>query len=226
MSVNYGGFVLTQCKDAMLIAGLFAKTFDKLISDERKREFPDMRSFAPEVKERYTPCETRLVPSSDMVQLSFTFRGERRTCSVFFDCDCDRLDWGPKSVSYSMGSAGYADLFIRAASYSLSVLGEVWVYDESKGDADDVAERLDEKIPTLADLASLGFLNFHHVPRLVAIFKNDPRWSETLCYKKVGLSENEVDLLDSMEYDAQKALFAKWGKAAPRFLEDYYAAHA
>lgn len=162
MGVCTKGFVLTPCKDVLLIAALVQGGLDRIINDAARKRYP--RQLAVR-NEEFRTCKVVLSPSSGLAQVGFTYDGEVRMLWLFFDCDCDNVKFGPQSISMSLGCNGRSELFMRVALHALSSLGPAYL---DLDDGDDVGPALlDEPQCSMLDAVGLGYLSPYQYERLL-----------------------------------------------------------
>jgi hypothetical protein len=225
MSVDTKGFLLSDCKDVMLIMGLISQAFQGLIRAECQTVFGDAGlKRSAKAREMFVSPEMDLKPDMGMVLISFTFHGERRSMHVFFDCDCDRVKYGPQSISMTLGCWGYSDLFMKTALQALSLLGPVYF---DSNDSDDIDfELLDEKT-----LPVLGAVNLDYIKD-----SRFPDWVELYDAGKVGVGQNFDEFFGAPEAVVREIcgiedFTARWHAvvklansvvAMPSFLAEYH----
>lgn len=78
-------------------------------------------------------CHNRIEPASQSLLTSFTYKGEQRTLSVFFQCDEDHRDRAPQSLSLSMGHNALACELMPKVLHSLSMLGPTLFREDDSG---------------------------------------------------------------------------------------------
>lgn len=129
MSVDTKGVIVTPFKDVFPVVHVVRSTLEQLLALGAKAEFPDatgLRRFSEEVRERFSSVTVQ-IPHSNSVQFLFTFAGERRQLTLNFDCDCDNVKFGPKSLSMSLGCWGSSVPLMTAVLCSLSFLGDAYL---------------------------------------------------------------------------------------------------
>lgn len=184
MTVTTNGFVLTTSKDVLKISLMVQNALNGLIREDRSKKFGSLSPAHSEVRESYSPVDCRLLPESGMVQFTFKFRGTNRMMNMHFTCDCDNEEYGPKSVSVTMGCFGYSDVFVQTVLHALSLLGPVYF---DSNDSDDIDPALLEiKKPTLLQAAALGYVNEYDVDEWVEYLKDANAFS--------GVDENSFEL--------------------------------
>jgi hypothetical protein len=170
MTVTTNGFVLTSSKDVIKISLLAINALNELIKNDRRKKFGDVLTNLSDVRAAYSAVDCRLLSESEMVQLTFKFRGDQRTMNMHFSCDSDHEEYGPKSISLSMGCSGYSDVFIQTVMHALSLLGPVYF---DSNDSDDIDPALlDIKKPTLLQAVELGYVNPFRVDEWVDYLKD------------------------------------------------------
>jgi hypothetical protein len=219
MGVDTKGFVLTPVKDALLITALAAGALDSLIREEADIEFPGVRPWDDTRKKRFRSVDAHMRPDSNMVQLQFTFKGDARQLSMFFRCDSDQSEHGPRSISFSLGLHGESELFVTNVAYALSMLGPAWV---DRSDCDDVGPLLLAETPlTIAGAVALGYAdalcleNWFDTATALGL---DSSATEAL----MGLPFEQLKGLGSLSYDELKALVSSVPVPCPGFLDEYH----
>lgn len=191
MGVDTKGFVLTDCKDAMLVGQLLMRSIDKLIVQGRKAEFPEARwAGNEEVRARWQQVRIELKPETAMLSLDFVYAGEKRTLNVFFDCDCDQVEHGPSSLSMSLGCWGSSELLMRTALTALSVLGTPWL-DVNDSDSVDAAPLPG---PRMSVLAAIGhnLLGGDHLVTLAKARASGTPWLQGTCREVFGVGGRDL----------------------------------
>lgn len=225
MGVDTKGFVLTDCKDVLMLANLVGQALHGLILAECKTvfgEFGIRRS--KEAREAFVYPEYDLKPDSGMLLIHFTFHGVRRSLYMYFDCDCDRVEYGPKSITMTLGCFGYSELFMKTALHALSVLGPVYF---DGNDADDIDfALLDERVPPVLGAVSLDYIKDSRFPD----------WVEYFDAGKVGAGKSFEEFFGAPEATVREIcaigdFTARWKAvcqlantvdATPTFLSDYH----
>lgn len=191
MGVDTKGFVLTDCKDAMLVGQLLMRSLDKLIAQGRKAEFPEARwAGNEEIRARWQPVSVELKPEMAMLSLDFVYAGEKRALKVFFDCDCDQSDYGPSSLSMSLGCWGSSELLMRTALTALSLLGTAWL-DVSDSDSIDAAPLPGPRMPVLAAIGH-NLLGGDHLVTLAKARASGTTWLQGNCQQVFGVNGRDL----------------------------------
>lgn len=225
MGVDTKGFLLSDCKDVMLLANLVGQAIHGLISAECKTVLGEAGlKRSAKAREMFGYPEMVLKPDSGMLCIQFTFHGERRTMHMFFDCDSDRVAYGPKSISMTLGCFGYSDLFMKTTLHALSMLGPVY-FDHS--DCDDIPfALLDERVPPVLGAVSLDYIKDSCFPD----------WVEHYDAGKVGAGKSFEEFFGAKEATVREIcaitdFTARWKAvcqlantvdATPTFLSDYH----
>lgn len=201
MSVNTKAFIATPCKDICFVAARVQRALDALIRPLWKS---NLRSDAPA---QYQLTTTELCPDSALVRFHFQYEGQNRTMWLFFDCDCDRVEYAPQSLTLSMGCSGRSDLFIKTAAHALSMLGPVY-YDYN--DCDDVSWELLQEQPALNFVSAcqqrVASVSQHSLKQWLACY--DQKLLRPGAFEEiVGIPRQQAEELLGMPYqDAQNAL--------------------
>lgn len=191
MGVDTKGFVLTDCKDAMLVGQLLLRALDKLIMQGSKAEFSETRwRGSPEVRERWRHVKISLSPEASMLTLDFVYAGEKRALSVFFDCDCDHVEYGPSSLSMSLGCWGSSELLMRTALAALSMLGTAWL-DVNDSDSVDAAPLPGPRMPVLAAIGH-NLLGGDHLVTLAKARASGTPWLQGTCREVFGVGGRDL----------------------------------
>lgn len=176
MSCDTKGFVLTPCKDVMLLAGVVERALNRFVLDEAKLQFPDCRGMlltAP-AREKFRLPKAELSADSDLVQFHFLFDGEKRTLWMFFGTDCDREDFGPHSISLSLGQWGRSDTILQLALHALSFAGPAYV-NTAQGLADESFQSLQESRASYLDLLALHYVSCLRLEKFVQLWDSPLR---------------------------------------------------
>ena len=124
MAVWTKGFVATRNKSPFFVLGLVEQALNQLIGSLGQALMVNRGRPADEPYSRRVRIE--LHPSSKGADLNFTYKGESRQLTVYFETDCDRKDYTDSSINLMMGATGNSELFIRTALNALRPLGEVY----------------------------------------------------------------------------------------------------
>ena len=225
MGVDTKGFLLSDCKDVLLLSNLVGQAIHGLIFAECKTVLGEAGlKRSQKAREMFGYPEMVLKPDSGMLSICFTFHGERRTMDMFFDCDCDRIEYGPKSISLTLGCFGYSDLFMKTVLHALSMVGPVY-FDHN--DCDDTPfALLDERVPPVLGAVSLDYIKDSRFPD----------WVEHYDAGKVGAGKSFDEFFGApealvREVCAIEDFTARWRAVAdlantvdatPTFLSDYH----
>lgn len=162
MTVDTKGVVVTPYKDGLLQAHVVKKALGKLIREERQLVYPGSRPWSKEVSEQFREPEVEMCDVAGMLQFRFTFHGARRTLAMFFYCDGDHLELGPRSISFSMGCSGESELFVSTAVHALSMFGPAYLHPcDTRGEP----QLLQESSLSVLDAAALGYICPLDLPR-------------------------------------------------------------
>lgn len=156
MGVDTKGFVVTRCKNVMLVGALLERTLNSLIRLEKEAVFGEKAFYGKAALEQFRTPELRLSPSIEGVSIHFRFAGEDRDLKVFFSCDSDHENVAPNSLSLILGYWGKSSLYMQYALHALSVLGPAY-YDECDSDNIDYASLRDPRVNVLQAIA-LGYI--------------------------------------------------------------------
>ncbi len=225
MGVDTKGFTLTDCKDVLRIGALIERTLNHLIIAEKRLRYPDRKDFVrKEAREQFRTCTLELLPTSGAVRYDFVFDGEQRTLTLNFTCDCDHVDYGPQSVSMSLGCWGRSGLFIKSALHALTLVGDSW-YDENDGDNISYAP-LDERKVTVLAAVQLGYLSAYAVSEWVRDFDKGLVGTGSRFDAYFGADEAElracVALEDYKECVSAIEALANRRVEMPGFLADFH----
>ena len=139
MGVDCKGFVLTRNKDVFFYVRHIENALNRLIMQEsgcRNIAELNRQPADAEGKLQWKTVETTFAyGGSRMLNMEFNFKGERRRLAVFFDCDCDQSEYGPASVSFSMGCWGSSEQLMRTVLEALTMLGKPYL---DVNDSDDI----------------------------------------------------------------------------------------
>lgn len=121
MGIDTKGLVATNCKDVFFVMNKIERAINKLIAPHLILE--KMR-FCDETKDgKYKKVRLEIRADSELVQVHFTFNGEKRTLWVFFGCDSSEQS---QSINLSMGCWGESDLLMMTALRAVSMLGTTY----------------------------------------------------------------------------------------------------
>lgn len=201
MSVDTKAFIATPCKDIFFVAARVQRALDALI---RPLRINALRSEKPN---SYQLTTVELCPDSAIVRFHFQYEGHNRTMWLFFDCDCDRVEYAPQSLTLSMGCSGRSDLFIKTAAHALSMLGPVY-YDYN--DCDEVPWALLQEQPALNFVSAcrlrVASVSQHSLRQWLTCFDQGLMRPGTV-EEVVGIPRQQAEELLAMPYqEAQTAL--------------------
>lgn len=221
MGVSTTGFVVTDVKDALLIIELARGAVDQLIADELAICFPGTKRWQAAATGLFKFTDVN-ISAGGIVQMHFTFHGERRTMSVHFDCDCDYLEYGPESVSFSLGCFGESELFITSVAFALSALGQAYV-DRNDSDSIDPQQLQETPLP-LCSAIRMGYASILSVRLWIKALQRHG-WPRKRIAQALGLTESKLDLhyWNTGTYEELKALVASAPLRNPSFLEEHHA---
>lgn len=198
MGMDTKGAVATDCKDVFFVISRVERALNRLIRPgwENDRATPGLEA----ANFNFKLCHTELKADSGGVQLHFTYMGEQRSMWVFFDCDCDHQDIAPQTLSLSIGCWGHSDLFMMTALESLAILGEVY-FDHNDCDGEDLA-KVDVPVLSYMELCAKGeaFCSELHLEKWHDLWKKG-LMRKASCEAVIGLSEEEVEQVQSMHYE-------------------------
>ncbi len=230
MGVDTKGFVLTPCKDVMRIGGLVAGAIDRLISEERNIVLPKgTRRWSPKATEMFQETRLELIPASEMLRATFRFHKEERCVHVFFGCDCDQKNYGPKSISFSMGAWGQSELYAKAIVHALSLVGPGF-YDLN--DCDDIdPQRLDEPQLSVLGAMALGYVSHTALDDWIAVWRSGVIGDGRSADEFFGMPfEQAMELANRSDYESawdEVKIRAAAMSVTPQFMLDWHeeAAH-
>ena len=225
MGVDTKGFVLSRCKDVLLIGTVVHNAINHLVLDEKRVRYPTrIEVCSKEARDAFQTCKMTLDPGIGMLTVDFTFCNARRSLKLFFTCDCDHAEYGPKSVSVTLGCFGHSELFIKSALHALSLFGPAYF---DANDCDDVDNApLGENPLTVLAAVKLGYIRMSDVATWLEAWDasqfNDGRTfkeffgtTETVIRELVGREDYQSS------WDDIKALAEKTN-AMPVFMEDFH----
>lgn len=221
MSVCYNGVVATPAKDVFLVCSLVEHALNGLIVKERKAKYPTRHWF--DLPSEYRTCSIDLCVNSKLASVRFTFRGERRTMSVFFDCDGDHKALAQKSIAVSIGTGGHAELYTKVVMHALSLLGPAYIGNEAIDDGK--LSELGFYRPTAMSLIALGLYPAHGIEYLVSAYDAGLMAIHRTFKEVMGVEESwlRAKLLESDKreaWDAVKAHALSVSHPAVRFEND------
>jgi hypothetical protein len=225
MPVDTKGFVLTDCKDVLLISNLVGQAIHGLILAECRTVLGEAGlKRSQKARDMFGYPQYELKPDLGMLDISFTFHSEKRSMTLFFDCDSDREAYGPHSISIKLGCFGYSDLFIKTALHALSMLGPVY-FDHNDCDDIDFA-LLEERVPPVLGAVSLDYIKDSRFPDWVEYYDAGRVGAGKPFEAFFGAPETAV-----REVCAIKDFTARWKAvcqlantvdATPTFLSEYH----
>lgn len=220
MSVCTKGFIATEFKNPFSVMGLVEKYLQRLIRPHWTRR----RAMARTAGQKQGPFEQPKFhitsPGSGLVSVSFTYKGEARSLSLNFLCDCDNQEVveGGK-VHLSLGDSGMSRPLMLGLLQVLSVFGPAY-YDACDSDDGDPAAVWTQRRVTLMDLfaADLEHLSQVTVNEWYRMWKACPQLQDIALPDFIGLTEEEVLRLEeaSPDYEEGKRLMSL-------LLEEYQA---
>lgn len=222
MGVDTKGFVLTSIKDSTIILELVEGSLGELIREEARLDpaCKGLRPFSPEYRARYQQPEVRLIPGSASAQVSFVFKGNARMLTVHFRCDCDQEDYGPRSVSWSLGAHGDSVLLASQVGFALSVLGKVYIH---ASDSHGAPKPMLDKPLTIAEAAKSGWVSLLNLPYYYEEFQRH-RWTQAQIEAAMGeqLKGMSAATLDKACYDRLKEMVNEAAERIPLHLAEYH----
>lgn len=226
MGVDTKGFVLTSIKDSTIALELVEGALKDLIREEARLDpaCQGLRPYSPAYRERYQDPDVRLLPHSGSAQVTFVFRGNQRMLTVHFRCDCDQEDYGPRSISWSMGAHGDSVLLVSQVGFALSVLGKVYIH---ASDAHGDPKPLVDKPLTIAEAAKSGWVSLLNLPYYYEEFQRQ-RWTQAQIEAAMGeqLKGMSAPTLQKASYDRLKELVSEAAERIPLHLSEYHEAMA
>lgn len=220
MSVCTKGFILTEFKNPFPVMGLVEKYLQLLMRPHWSRRRAMAKAAGDKDGDFEQPQFHITSPGSGLVRVSFTYKGESRSLSLNFLCDCDDEATAPGGkIHLSLGDSGLSRPLIQGLLRVLSIFGPAY-YDACDSDDVDPALIVFERRTTLMDLFASGL---EHVSQVTV---ND--WFRTWqsCAQLqaiplpdfIGLTEEEVHRLEeaSPNYEEGKRLMTL-------LLEEYQA---
>lgn len=118
MSVDTKGLVMTQVKDAFIIAEIIEESLRNLI----KESFPKVKFLSN--------IYTKLITNSKGLSFEFKFGEEQRVMFCWLDVDCDGTDCGyldGSKIILSLGYWGSSVLIMETILEGLSNIGETYI---------------------------------------------------------------------------------------------------
>jgi hypothetical protein len=123
MATDTKGFVLTSCKDVFFVCDRIQAAINQVIHPLRSKEILSGGGFA---RVANAVCASYLYPSSSAVRIVFMHERVTYTLNLHFTCDCDNKEFGPQSISLSLGAHHESARFMKLALQSLSMLGTLY----------------------------------------------------------------------------------------------------
>lgn len=217
MGMDTKGAVITACKDAFFAIEMVEAALNGLIqphlpkfpwqTSRRSSEEATADAVKPEKKAKpdYAKVKVDFKARDRLVKFNFTYAGEQRMLWLFFDCDSSNVEFGPKSLTLSMGCWGQSDLFMKTALQALSPLGPVY-FDHN--DCDDIDKALWDISPLTfvsacqKGLVSAGSFDLENWNKLYTSGGFGSRSVEEV----FGMSENKVKAIIAAPYEDSRAL--------------------
>jgi hypothetical protein len=197
MGCDTKGVLLTSSKNVMAVCSVVGYALDRLIQNEQKALFPEVRFFNEESRAKFQKVKWVLNPSTESVSGVFRYHGEDRQLFVTFSCDVDNLKWAPQSISMSMGSWGHSDTLMLAVLYALSIFGPV-VYDYNDCDSIDAA-LLDERL-NIMQLLALQVVSAHYAEKLIGMADDKSVFAENIPFE-ILTGMNRADFAEIQKVD-------------------------
>jgi hypothetical protein len=191
------GFVLTSCKDAFFVCERIERAINSLIHPRIREELDAGRGLNHKA---FTTCSMLMSPSSQAVWFVFTYEETTYTMSVNFSCDWDNREYGPSSISISLGLRKEAQRFIRAALESLALFGPVYFIADDSDDSVP-AEALDFRAPSYLEACAAGEV----LSSNIALNDWNQRWLRGEIIGEPGLPAAEIYDISQMLYEASCA---------------------
>jgi len=125
MSVDTKAFVMTSDKNPFQTYALVKSAIKHL---SLKQVGGD--SFTLMVDENYKNAVCHISDTSEMLMITFTYKGEDRKMFVHLDCDCDGEDCGyadGSKIIFSLGAWGYSVEIMEAVIKAFKNLGTCYI---------------------------------------------------------------------------------------------------
>jgi hypothetical protein len=123
MGTDTKGFVLTSCKDVFFVCDRVQSAINRVIHPLRGKEILSGVAFDSAANR---VCSSYLNPSSSAVRIDFMHASVSYSMHLHFTCDCDNTEFGPQSISLSLGAHHESAMFMKRALESLSMLGQLY----------------------------------------------------------------------------------------------------
>lgn len=201
MGVSTKGFVLTNCKNVFFVSHAVSRALNRLI---RSRSGIRGFAFTQEQREQWSWVKMELSDLSDCVSFRFTFDGQHRTLRLNFDCDCDNVEYGPASLSMSLGCNGEAELLVRTALRACSMLGPTYF---DANDCDDIDSALIEQAPLnfiQACVEGVASATEGAIGEWLAVYDSLDPVTRVPLPEFLGLDEQELLAVVSLQQDKPK----------------------
>lgn len=156
MGCDTKGVVVTRFKDVFKACVLAENALNKFIDDERQQRFPGRAALTEAAEKQFSNVDISLARAeAGYVQMHFTFEGEFRTMSLFFQCDSDYKELGREKLIVSLGCFGRSEHAVKRVLHALSLVGPAhFVRNDCVGDF----EPLNEYRPSLLQAVKLGYI--------------------------------------------------------------------
>lgn len=203
MGTDTKGFVLTSCKDVFFVCDRIQTAINREIHPLRAQEILSGKGF-DNVSNQV--CAIHLYPSSHAARITFMYADVSYNMHVHFTCDCDNKDFGPQSISLSMGAHHESAWFMKLALESLSMLGRL--YFKEKDGYGTHFEMLEVEPRTFLQACVAGdipapsqfpLMDWHLMHR-----RGD--FGDKSFDVVAGLSSDEIEEILSADYDRSRAL--------------------
>lgn len=206
MATDTKGFVLTSCKDVMFVCDRIQTAINKVIHPLRAEEV-----FAGVTQENIANnvCSSYLYPSSNAVRIVFKHANVSYTLNLHFTCDCDNKEFGPQSISLSMGAHHQAADFMKLALTSLSMLGQL--YFKEKDGYGTRFEVLEAAPTTFIEACASGEIPVASLFPLMdwKMMHRRGDFGDKPLEAVVGLTGAEIEEILSADYDQSRMLLAE-----------------
>lgn len=215
MATDTKGFVLTACKDVFFVCERIEQALNKVI---RPLSVAAFFADPANVGASYQTCSTYAYPGSQSVRILFKYQGISYTLCVHFTCDCDNAEYGPQSLSLSLGYHHEAPKFLKLALESLSMLGTLY-FTENDGDGTRPV-KLDGEPTTFIEAVAAGDILGSYFPlNAWQAMHHRGDFGKKTFEAVVGLSSDEIKAIQGAVYEESCRMVAA-------HAEQYKALHA
>lgn len=134
MTVWTKGFVATRNKSPFFVLGLIENSLSRLIGGFGQQRIDNRDN--KHIAEPYSRSPSiRLLTSNMGADINFTYQGESREMTVWFNVDGDHKDIAESSISLMLGCSGKSELFMKTALNALRPLGDLYFVANDSWDA-------------------------------------------------------------------------------------------